>query len=273
MSDKAKRDYWIKLMDKAYGFMQKAAQYPVVESLEPMVSIEEVFSAAKADVILSDKPFPSKGLSRIFYLRESVAHDLVEAALEFNRHGFKLIIEDAFRSYQMQKEIALSEKVFKVILDKVVWELEGATPEPEHMLKRITALSATFPRIGTHMSGSAVDISVMDISSGLILDRGGDYIELSEKTPMASPFISDVAKSNRQKITDTMTKFGFVPYPYEFWHYSKGDVFGEYLTDSGEDAIYGAVDLDLKTGQVTPIAEPMKSLHSLENIAAKILAG
>ena len=47
----------------------------------------------------------------------------------------------------------------------------------------------------------------------------------------------------------------FMAYPYEFWHYSYGDVDWAVLTDDERPARYGPVDFDRRTGAVTPVAE------------------
>jgi hypothetical protein len=134
------------------------------------------------------------------------------------------------------------------------------------MFRRMTALTATFPKIGTHMSGSAIDISVLRTADLAEIDRGGPYIELSELTPMDSPFVSAEARRNRAEISEVMRRHGFVAYPYEFWHYSKGDAYTAYLTGSGSPARYGPVDLDPVSGNVNPISDAKKPLHSMEDI-------
>jgi hypothetical protein len=166
----------------------------------------------------------------------------------------------------MQKYVALEEKVLDIILQNVIWEGNGEIPGPELLLRRLTALCATIPKTGTHMSGSAIDISVLCTEDGSELERGGPYIELSELTPMNSPFVSVEAARNRAEITRLMRRHGFMAYPYEFWHYCKGDAYAEYLTSSGRPAYYGAVDFDPATGSVTPIQNPKEPLHALEDI-------
>ena len=120
------------------------------------------------------------------------------------------------------------------------------------------------------MSGSAIDITVLGREDHREVDRGGSYLELSECTPMCSPFIGSYARHNRQEITTIMTSHGFVPYPYEFWHYSKNDVYCEYLSGSGKPACYGAVFLSLSTGSTTPTPDTRQPLHSTEEIRREI---
>jgi hypothetical protein len=124
------------------------------------------------------------------------------------------------------------------------------------------------PRVGTHCSGSAIDVSVFALDGKAEIDRGARYLEISEKTPMDSPFVSGEARSNRKEITDLMARHGFFTYRFEFWHYNKGDVYAEYLSGKGRPARYGPIDFDTATGAITPIADSTKPLNSEEEIAA-----
>ena len=129
---------------------------------------------------------------------------------------------------------------------------------------------AAAPKVGTHMSGSAIDISVCRLDNGQEIDRGKPYLEMSELTPMASPFVSAEARANRAAITAVMARFGFVAYPWEFWHYNKDDAYDHHLNGNPEPARYGAVDVDLGTGRVRAIADPRQPLNAPAEIEAEI---
>ena len=138
------------------------------------------------------------------------------------------------------------------------------------MFRQLTALSSTFPKIGTHMSGTAIDISVLRTEDLSEIERGGAYIVMSELTPMDSPFASADAIRNRTEISEVMQRHGFIAYPYEFWHYSKADAYTEYLTNSGRPARYGPVDFAPDNGSITPISNDKDPLHSLEDMKKHI---
>jgi D-alanyl-D-alanine dipeptidase len=209
-----------------------------------------------------------QNLDRLHYLRSGLVERFLSAARDMNDRGWVMRVEDSYRTRAIQKHLALKEGLFDSILKKVMWELGGQRPTRELMLQRITPLIATRPKFGTHMSGSAIDISVLRRDNRKEVDRGGPYLEMSELTPMASPFITAVAARNRKVITDIMSGHGFAAYPYEFWHYSQGDACDEQLNHTGRPGRYGAVDLDTATGKVTPITDPMCLLNSLEEIQA-----
>jgi hypothetical protein len=170
----------------------------------------------------------------------------------------------------MQKYNALRPEVFPLVLAKVRWELGGAIPSIDLFQRRLAALIAMNPRVGTHCSGSAIDVSVIDRSTGFEVDRGAPYLDISEKTPMSSPYVSAEARQNRVEITALMARCGFQTYRFEFWHYNAGDIYAAYLEKSGRPARYGPVDLDPSTGRVTPIEDAARPLNSPAEIEDRI---
>jgi D-alanyl-D-alanine dipeptidase len=267
----ARRSYWTSQFDEAHDFMMRMRDYPVEECGERLVSLPDAVREAGVEVAFSELPHVHN-LPRIYVFREGQIAQFVDAARRLNRRDWVIRVEDGYRTRTMQRDSALQPFLFDVILRKVIWELGGQTPDPAFLLKRLLTLIAQIPATATHMAGGAVDISVFDRNTGEEVDRGGLYLEMSELTPMNSPFISPQAKHNRQEITAMMRESGFVEYPYEFWHYSIGDVIEQHVHDTGRPTRYGAVDLDAATGQVTPIENPRKPLNSLERIQAEIQA-
>ena len=269
----ARRAYWTQQLEAAYAFMfESILPYPVVECGEPFVSLRE--AAAQADVVVAFSSLKHvNNLDRLFYLREGQISNFLGAAKKMNELGWVLRVEDGYRTREIQKYLGLTPKVFDAVLQRVMWELEGMVPSPEFMFRRCSALVATVPKFATHMSGSAIDISVMNRNDpALEVDRGGPYIELSELTPMDSPFVSGVGQRHRNQITALMRDCGFVEYPWEFWHYSSGDAYDQFLRKTGKPAIYGAIDWDPVTNIVTPMADATAPLNSEEEIRTEIEA-
>jgi D-alanyl-D-alanine dipeptidase len=272
--DEARRRYWGEQMDAAHAFMTDILAYPVRECGEPLLSLREAAASAGVDVRFSDK-LHVLGLPRLFSLRERLIPGFLAAARDANSLGWVLKVEDGFRARQMQKHLALRPEIFPVVLRMVMWERGGAVPEVEFLRRRLAAVVAGCPRVGTHMSGSAIDVSVIAMD-GSDVDRGGSYLTMSEVTPMGSPFVTEEARKSRAQITSLMARNGFSTYPFEFWHYNGGDAFDEYLRRSGTTARYGAVDIDPATGRVTPIAdpeEPLNSAREIQNRIDEVLAG
>ncbi len=257
-------------MDAAYAFMMSVQEHPVRECGEPLARLEDAAQSAGIQVSFAAEPHVL-GLPRLFFLREGLIRGFLDAAREMNHRGWVMKVEDAFRTRLMQKHNALRQEVFPLLLRKVSWELEGAMPDVDLMRRRLAAVIAMNPRVGTHMCGSAIDISVHTLEGGREVERGARYLEISELTPMDSPFTDAEARANRREITALMARHGFVTYPYEFWHYNAGDAYQERLAGSSRPARYGPVDLDVATGRVTPIADAAEPLNTPEEIEARIL--
>ena len=279
----ARRDYWIEQMEAAGRFMDVMTDFPVDECAEALVPLRDAVACGGVEVTFS--PTQCGGcFDRLFYLREGLLPAFLSAAQEMNERGWVLRVEDAYRTRAMQKALGLMDGTFDAVLALTMWELDGETPTPELMLRRLTAVVATTPKIGTHMSGSAIDISVSttctarrvcdggraDQEAREPLDRGAPYLEMSERTPMGSPFVSQEAQRNRREITSLLARHGFAAYPYEFWHYSSGDAYEAYVSGGSGPARYGPVDLDCDTGEVVPIEEATALLTDIEEIEARI---
>jgi D-alanyl-D-alanine dipeptidase len=252
----ARRAYWTQQLEAAYAFMfESILPYPVVECGEPFVSLRE--SAEQADVVVAFSSLKHvNDLDRLFYLREGQIPNFLGAAKKMNELGWVLRVEDGYRTREIQKYLGLTPKVFDAVLQRVMWELGGKVPSPEFMFRRCSALVATVPKFATHMSGSAIDISVM-----------------SRNDPaLNSPFVSALGLRHRKKITALMRDYGFVEYPWEFWHYSSGDAYDQFLRKTGKPAIYGAVDWDPVTNVVSPMADATTPLNSEEEIRTEIEA-
>ncbi len=264
-SEEARRSYWTAQMDAATGFMVEVFSCPVEECGEPLVSLSEAVDGETVDVVFSSTPFAERH-GRLLYLREGLVEDFVGVARDMNRRGWTLKVEDGFRTREMQRCIGLQPFIFDVILGKVIWENGGDIPSSDLFLRRMAALVASAPKVGTHMSGSAIDVTVLYTDDHSEVDRGGPYIELSELTPMDSPFVPEQAARNRSEITGLMRRYGFMAYPYEFWHYSKGDAYAEYLGDSGRPARYGPIDFDIGTGSIRSVENPEVRLNGPSEI-------
>jgi D-alanyl-D-alanine dipeptidase len=264
-----RREYWAEQMNQAYDFMQMMREYPVQECGEVPVSLIEAARGSGVEIEFSDSPI-ALDMKRRFYLREGQIEGFLNAAREMNNRGWIMKVEDGFRAVEMQRNLSRKPAVFDAILTTTMWELGGEIPEPGFLLKRVAALTAIRPKVGTHMSCSAIDISVLHRDGGEEVLRGGPYLEMSELTPMASPFVSFEAQENRREITDIMQSNGFVAYPFEFWHYNGGDCYGEFLSQSGEAARYGAIHFDELSGTIEPVADPDELLQPLDAVQHEI---
>ena len=232
-------------MDEGADFVERVLAAPVLECGEKLVSLEDALRGAGVEAILA-APEPTDRYKSHYYLREGLIADFLEVCRDFNERGWVLQVEDAYRTVAMQTLLVRDEDHFAGILAKVVWELGGERPSNEFMSRRLSALIASTPKDGTHMSGSALDISVLDRRNGSELDRGGSIADWSE-------------------ITRIMAESGFLAYPFEHWHYSKGDIYHALLGNAGDIgtvARYGPIDYDFDNDTLISIAKPIEPLQS-----------
>ncbi|MBN1295119.1 MAG: hypothetical protein JXB48_25015 [Candidatus Latescibacteria bacterium] len=268
-SDSARRTFWQQIMDEGFEFMESVKLYPIEESCEDFTFLPGAVDEAHVEVEFSDSHIVP-GIDRQFYLRSGLIHQFVAAAQELNDNGFILKVEDVYRTRTMQKELAVKQSIFDKVVERVQWELSGGIPPVQTLIRRLAVLVAQCPKTGTHMSGSAIDISVLHRDSGKEVNRGAPYLEMSELTPMNTPFIDQECKRNRDSINALMHKHNFIAYPYEFWHYSSGDVLAELIENTGKPVRYGAVDRNPETNEVSAIENPLILLNSVHEITRRI---
>lgn len=266
-----RRRYWTEQLEAGFRLVERVLDFPVSESGEPFESLCDAAERSGVEMLYSTSRIAG-GLDRVFFLRQRVVESAVAVGKAMNERGWILKIEDAFRSLEMQRQLVRKPAVFDAILHKCIWENGGQIPTVELVFRRAMVLVANIPKLGTHMSGSAIDISVFGRDDGQEIWRGNTYLEMSERTPMRSPFVEESAIHNRLIITELLESHGFIHFPFEFWHYNLGDAMGHILRHKSEPAGYGPVDWDPRTNRVSPVEAPMQPLHSLPMIAEEIAA-
>ena len=270
-NDAARRAFWAEQMELGYELIGKVLPFEVNECGEGFASIPEAAEAANVEMLFSESKIAGE-LERVFFIREGLVQDLVTIGREMNGRGWILKIEDGYRSKEMQSQLVRKPELFDAILKKCIWENGGDLPAAEMVFRRAIVLIANIPKIGTHMSGSAVDISVFRRDDGSEVWRGNAYLEMSERTPMRSPFIDADDLQNRLDITSMMEAHGFVHFPYEFWHYNQGDAMGHILCGQPAPARYGPVHWDPQTNGVVSYDDPLSPLNPIDVIEREIAA-
>lgn len=258
-------------MEEQYALFERLLEYPVEECAELPGSIPGATEAAGVEVMFSDTLIAGE-LERIFVIRESLLPDLVAIASEMNDRGWVLKFEEGYRTREMQTQLGRSPEAFDKVVRSCAWECGGGRPPVDLVLRRAAVLIANCGKVGTHTQCAAVDISVFGRDDGKEVWRGAPYLEMSEITPMASPFIGDEERANREAITELMERHGFMHYPGELWHYNKGDALYQILTDSGQPGRYGPVHWDRETDTITPYDDPHALLTSPEQMEQDITA-
>ena len=269
--DAERRAYWAEQMELGYAMVQQLITFPVNECGERFASLREVAASANVEMQFSTSKIAGD-LDRVFYMRESLADDVVRIGRDMNERGWVLKIEDGFRSLEMQGQLVRKPVLFDTILRKCIWENGGRIPPVELVFRRAIVLIANIPKIGTHMSGSAIDISVFHRDDGREVWRGNPYLEMSERTPMRSRFVEPEFIANRLAITAMMEARGFMHFPFEFWHFNKGDAGAHILTHNPAPCRYGPVNWNPLTNEVTPVPDPLTPLNPMPVIEKEIAA-
>ena len=252
-------------MEAAYGFMQRLLEYPVRECGEPLGCLPEAAREAGVEIVFAS----GKKIGMfdcVFWVRESLVDKLLRVGEAFLRRGYVLRIEDAYRTPETQTRGARSEYVIRSVLEKVRWELDGRAPTAEFVLRRLAVWTATTLKFANHTSGSAVDVTVLH-RDGATLDLGGTYPQLSHLTAMASPFVSPDVRGNREMLCELFAEEGFLPYPFEFWHFSHGDADCEMIAGAGRPGRFGPVYWREGGGPPRPAEDILKPLVTVEDIA------
>lgn len=270
-NEAARRAYWADQMEQGYAIVQKLIAFPVNECGERFASIPDAAAAANVEMLFSTSKIAGD-LDRVFFLRESLVRDVITIGREMNERGWILKIEDGFRSLDMQRQLVRKPSVFDTVLKKCIWELGGEIPTTEMMFRRAIVLTANMPKIGAHMSGSAIDISVFRRDDGTEVWRGYPYLEMSECTPMRSPFVAPEHVATRLEIAGMMEQHGFIHFPFEFWHFDKDDAGMHILTGNPAPCRFGPVNWDPRTNEVTPVPDPLALLNPLPVIETEIIA-
>lgn len=242
--------YWLQSLAEGARFMARASEHPLAECFEPLVSIEQAARRTGTPIVCLDSQHPV-GRARDHRIRRGNLEPLLAVARSLHAEGFTLVIEDALRSAQTQREAAAS----RLLACRVGEMLAQADPnaEDQEIVERLGVICAATPITAGHVAGAAVDLSVRRADGGE-LDRGAAYLDLSERMPMRSPFVGAEHARARELITAAMAAQGFIAYPYEFWHYSRGDVLAATARGSSDPAIYGPVDV-AADGSVAPLED------------------
>lgn len=134
----------------------------------------------------------------ICMLREKTARKLLKANEELNKLGFKLKIWDAFRPLVYQ------EKMWEIYPD-------------EHFV--------TNPANGNsnHCKGSAVDVTLCTLDNKEIkMPTEFDHFGI-ESYRNYYDNLDIETKNNALLLENTMIKYGFSPFNFEWWHYNDTD--------------------------------------------------
>lgn len=152
--------------------------------------------------------------------RESVLKALADARCRLP-NGFNFKIWDLKRTRKTQ---ILMRQSFRKRLQILHPEL--SRPELERLVSRFGAkLPVRATRLGTHLLGGAVDLTIVDHESNELY-MGTDHDDLTARasldyyeTRSSLSLIDKEAMRNRQLLKDALMSAQFKSYSYEWWHW------------------------------------------------------
>lgn len=132
-------------------------------------------------------PFPAA------FIHEDLAGPLRKVQRELSRLGMGLKIYDGYRPLSVQQRM---------------WDL----------IRDERYVSDPSKNRGRHTRGTAVDVTLVD-RMGNDLRMPTAFDDFTEKAHRSSMTWTPEQRANSRRLEEVMTKHGFIPYPYEWWHF------------------------------------------------------
>lgn len=127
------------------------------------------------------------------WLRRDAAAALLRVQRDLRAQGLGLKVFDAYRPLGVQRQM---------------WDL----------VRDERYVSNPAKNAGRHTRGTAIDVTLAD-AHGRELPMPTDYDDFSEKAHRGAKGVSPAAQRNALLLERAMARHGFVPYPFEWWHF------------------------------------------------------
>ena len=127
------------------------------------------------------------------WLHRDTARALSRVQNELAQQGLGLKVYDAYRPFSVQQRM---------------WDL----------IRDERYVSNPAKNRGRHTRGTAVDVTLVDNKGGP-LDMPTDFDDFTDRAHADYAGANEAQKRNRAVLARAMTRAGFVPYPFEWWHF------------------------------------------------------
>ena len=149
----------------------------------------------------------------VAYLTRETAHALKKASDDLKKQGYVIEIFDAYRPQSAVDHFKRWAKDPKATEMKPYFYPDVDKSEL-FSLGYIAEKSA-------HSRGAAVDLTIVNLRSGLEVDMGGSFDFFGELSHSChTEGLTEEQINNRRILRDAMTKNGFRPLAEEWWHFS-----------------------------------------------------
>ena len=220
-------------MPRTFGEpLTKLRAVPIQDNGEPLVDPRTL--SPRIHFAEKHPKFPD--MTRTPQVRRRVAEMLAQAA-ESSPEGIDIQIVEGFRPLAQQR--FMYEQI----------KAEYAKRHPEwsratlHRMTNILSAPPDDPCPPPHTTGGAIDLTLIRLPSGELLDMVSPFEWDETSAPTHLPGLSPEAQANRKLLIDTLEKTGLTNYAGEWWHWSYGD-FGWALRVHAPRALYDRLPED-----------------------------
>ena len=195
----APRLLWIaslSLLLAACASVSKPVRNPNHPAVRELVDVRKLDPSLRFDVpYATTRNFTGKQLYPIpaVWLHREAAEALLRVQRDLRREGLGLKILDGYRPYHVQQRM---------------WDL----------IRDERYVSNPAKNAGRHTRGTAVDVTLVD-RQGRELSMPTAFDDFTERAHRNAAGIPARAKANSLRLEQAMARHGFIPYPYEWWHF------------------------------------------------------
>ncbi len=145
-------------------------------------------------------------------LTKEAAEALKKVQEEFERLGFGLLVYDAYRPQRAVNEF-------------VKWAKDSTDTRMKekfypNVTKKDLFTKGYIASKSGHSRGSTIDVTIVSLRTGHILDLGGPYDFFDKRSWVSFKNITKNQRAIRLMLQRRMVKHGFKPYDKEWWHFT-----------------------------------------------------
>ena len=148
----------------------------------------------------------------LLLLTKPAAKALISAQQNFKLLGFSIVVFDGFRP---QKAVDYFVEWTKRKNDTLTKSMYYPKLQKHQLLNQGYIASKS-----GHSRGSTVDVGLVSLTSGKLIDMGTIFDYFGEDSWTESKTITDIQYKNRQLLKDIMEKHGFLNFKKEWWHFT-----------------------------------------------------
>ena len=148
----------------------------------------------------------------LLLLTKPAAKALISAQQNFKLLGFSIVVFDGFRP---QKAVDYFVEWTKRKNDTLTKSMYYPELQKDQLLNQGYIASKS-----GHSRGSTVDVGLVSLTSGKLIDMGTIFDYFGEASWTESKSVSDIHYRNRQLLKDIMEKHGFLNFKKEWWHFT-----------------------------------------------------